>query len=163
LLEIRVRINGAEMVLSVKPTETLLDVLRESLGMKGTKRSCNQGECGACTVLLDGKAVNSCLVLAASINGCEISTIEGLAQAGHLDPIQESFIAHDASQCGFCTPGMIMSAKALLSEEMAPSLESIKTALAGNLCRCTGYQSIIKAVQSCSSGPNSRADKTERV
>jgi len=145
--EVTLIVNGRRYTAEVHPTETLVYLLRKKLGLTGTKESCGQGECGVCTVLLDGKAVNACLVLAVSIDGREVTTIEGLAKEGSLDPIQQAFIDHDASQCGFCTPGMIMSAKGLLQENDHPQLEDIQTALAGNLCRCTGYKQIIKAVK----------------
>jgi carbon-monoxide dehydrogenase small subunit len=127
---------------------TLAKVLRERLGLIGTKISCEQGECGACTVIVDGKAVNSCIVLAPEVDGCEVLTIEGLAQHGELDPIQTAFIEAGAVQCGYCTAGMIMSAKALLMENPDPTDPEIREALAGNLCRCTGYQRIVQAVSS---------------
>lgn len=136
------------MELRVESDKTLTRMLREDLGLTGTKINCEQGECGACTVLLDGKAVNSCLVLTASLDGRKVQTIEGLPKGHRLDPVQEAFIEKDASQCGFCTPGMIMSAKALLAENPAPTLKDIQDGLAGNYCRCTGYKSIIEAVQS---------------
>jgi carbon-monoxide dehydrogenase small subunit len=126
----------------------LAKVLREQLGLIGTKISCEQGECGACTVIVDGKAVNSCIVLAPEVDGCEVLTIEGLAQHGELDPIQTAFIEEGAVQCGYCTAGMIMSAKALLMENPDPTDPEIREALAGNLCRCTGYQRIVQAVSS---------------
>ena len=147
LKKIRLRINGSWMDMQVEADKTLVKVLREDLGLTGTKVNCEQGECGACTVLLDGKAVTSCLVLAASLDGHEVLTIEGLSQGNQLDPLQQAFIEADAAQCGFCTPGMIMSAKALLMRNPNPSVEEIREALAGNYCRCTGYKSIIEAVQ----------------
>ena len=147
LKHIKLQINGHWGELQVECDKTLARVLREDLGLTGTKINCEQGECGACTVLLDGKAVNSCLILAASLDGCEVLTVEGLSQGNQLDPIQEAFIERDASQCGFCTPGMIMSTKALLAENPNPNLIEIQDGLAGNYCRCTGYKSIIEAVQ----------------
>jgi aerobic-type carbon monoxide dehydrogenase small subunit (CoxS/CutS family) len=139
-------VNGRRYHLSVMPNRTVLDLLRVDLGLTGTKCGCEVGECGACTVLLDGNAVNSCLVLAPQIDGREIRTVEGLAQGGVLDPLQESFMDHDAVQCGFCTPGMLMSAKALLEHTPEPSEEQIRTCISGNLCRCTGYQHIVDAI-----------------
>jgi len=139
-------LNGARTSIDVNCTHTLARVLREQLGLIGTKLSCEQGECGACTVIVDGKAVNSCIVLAAEVDGCEVLTIEGLAQHGELDPIQAAFIEEGAVQCGYCTAGMIMSAKALLMENPDPTGPEIREALAGNLCRCTGYQRIVQAV-----------------
>ena len=125
---------------------TLLELLREDMGLPGTKCGCEIGECGACTILLDGEAVNSCLVLAPQIDGREVMTIEGLAQNSKLHPLQESFLDHDAVHCGFCTPGMLMSAKALLDWNPRPTETAIRTAISGNLCRCTGYQQIVQAI-----------------
>jgi aerobic-type carbon monoxide dehydrogenase small subunit (CoxS/CutS family) len=141
-------LNGAATSIDVNCTHTLARVLREQLGLIGTKVSCEQGECGACTVIVDGKAVNSCIMLAAEVDGCEVLTIEGLARDGELDPIQTAFIEEGAVQCGYCTAGMIMSAKALLMENRDPAEAEIREALAGNLCRCTGYQRIVQAVSS---------------
>jgi carbon-monoxide dehydrogenase small subunit len=141
-------LNGAATSIDVSCTHTLAKVLREQLGLIGTKVSCEQGECGACTVIVDGKAVNSCIVLAPEVDSCEVLTIEGLAQHGELDPIQAAFIEEGAVQCGYCTSGMIMSAKALLMENHDPTELEIREALAGNLCRCTGYQRIVQAVSS---------------
>jgi len=146
-IEISFLLNGEEVNMAVDPEVTLLYLLREELFLTGTKEGCGSGECGACTVLMDGAAVNSCLVLAPQINGTEIFTIEALEQDGKLDRLQQSFIEHHAVQCGFCTPGMLMSAKALLLKNPHPTEEEIKIALSGNLCRCTGYQNIIAAVE----------------
>lgn len=143
---ITLTVNGRTHEVEVEPRERLLDVLRYKLGYTGTKEGCGTGECGACTVLLDGKPVNSCLVLAVSANGKRITTVEGIAQDGKLHPIQQAFVEHGAVQCGFCTPGFIVNAYALLEENQNPDLETIRYWLAGNLCRCTGYQKIIKAV-----------------
>lgn len=141
-------LNGQPRSVSgVTGHDTLLHVLRERLGLLGTKEGCGVGECGACTVLLDGEPVNACLTIAWKAAGREIITIEGLAPDGGLHPIQEAFVESGAIQCGFCTPGMIISAYALLQRESAPDEERIKTALEGNLCRCTGYKHIIDAVQ----------------
>ena len=145
--EIELKINGKSYSLSMPPQRTLLEVLREDLGLTGTKEGCSEGECGVCTVLLDGVPVRSCLLLAVDVRGRKITTIEGLVREGELHPIQKSFIEHGAIQCGFCTPGMILSAKALLDEKPSPTEEEIRIALSGNLCRCTGYQKIFKAVQ----------------
>ncbi len=145
---IRFKVNNREYAVAVSADESLAFVLREKLGLTGTKITCEKGECGACTVLLDGRAVDSCLVLAPDIDGCEVLTIEGLADDKGLDALQEAFIEEGAVQCGFCTPGMIMSAKGLLLENPDPSEGQIKKALEGNLCRCTGYYSIVRAVRS---------------
>jgi len=141
-------VNGKETTLKVGPQERLLDTLREQLKLTGTKEGCSIGECGACTVILDGKAVSSCLILTGQIGGSEVFTIEGLEKDGKLDPLQQAFIDYNAVQCGFCTPGMLMSAKALLMHNSHPTREKIKTALDGNLCRCTGYEQIIEAIES---------------
>jgi len=143
---INLRINGEPYKVSVKPNMTLLDFLRDEIGLTGTKKGCDTGQCGACTVLLDGKPINSCLVLAADANGKEILTVEGLGKNGKLHPLQESFIQEGAVQCGYCTSGMLLSAKALLDENQDPGEEEVKKAIAGNLCRCTGYVRIVKAV-----------------
>lgn len=143
-------INGRQYTLDIRPNQTLLDLLREELGLTGTKCGCEIGECGACTVLLDGEAVNSCLILAPQINGHSIMTVEGLMKDGVLDPLQESFMDHDAVHCGFCTPGMLMSAKALLDTNPHPDETEIKTGIAGNLCRCTGYVQIVDAIKNTS-------------
>jgi len=145
---IDVNVNGEMHSIDVPNNWTLLKVLRDVLGLTGTKCGCEKGQCGACTVLLNGKPVLSCLVLAASINGQEVTTIEGLGQGGNLHPIQEAFVKHHGLQCGFCTPGMIMSTKALLDENPKPTVEEIKFSLRGNLCRCGSYPKVIKAIQS---------------
>ena len=145
--EINLTVNNRPYRLIVLPHRTLLEVIREDLGLTGTKEGCGLGECGACTVLMDGKAVNSCLVLAAEADGKKITTIEGLAQGDKLHPIQQAFVDHGGLQCGFCTPGMIMSARALLDENPAPTEEEIKQAISGNLCRCTGYTKIIESIR----------------
>lgn len=143
---INLRINGEPYEISVRPNMTLLDFLREKVGFTGTKKGCDTGQCGACTVLLDGKPINSCLVLAVDANGRELLTIEGLAKNGQLHPLQEAFIQEGAVQCGYCTSGMLLSAKALLDENPAPKEEDVKKGIAGNLCRCTGYVRIVKAI-----------------
>jgi len=147
LKEINLTVNNRPYRLSVLSHRTLLDVIREDLGLTGTKEGCGLGECGACTVLLDGQAVNSCLVLAAEADGKKITTIEGLADGDKLHPIQQAFVDHGGLQCGFCTPGMIMSAKALLDKNPTPTEEEIKQAISGNLCRCTGYTKIIESIR----------------
>jgi carbon-monoxide dehydrogenase small subunit len=145
---ITVTINGEARPLRVAPSRTLLDVLRSELGLTGTKKGCDVGDCGACTVLLDGTPVNACLVLAVEVDGAAVTTIEGIAPAaGQLHPLQQSFMDLGASQCGFCTPGIIVMAKALLDRHPDPSEEDIRFGLAGNICRCTGYTKIIEAVK----------------
>ena len=146
-VNITATINNRKFELEVRPNVTLLDMLREELGLTGTKRGCEIGECGACTVLMNGQAVNSCLVLAPQIDGAEILTVEGLAQGDKLHPLQESFLDYDAVHCGFCTPGLLMSAKELLDRNPKPSEEEIRVAISGNLCRCTGYQQIVDAIK----------------
>ena len=145
--KIKLNVNGKQLRVPVRPTDTLVDVLRDTLGLTGTKKSCGVGDCGACTVVVDGKAIHSCLTLAMDVQGRTITTIEGLeGEDGTLHPLQESFVENGAIQCGFCTPGMIMSAKALLDEIPNPTEEEVRQALSGNLCRCTGYAKIIQAV-----------------
>ena len=145
-VEVELSVNGTKYQLKIEPWRTLVEVLREKLGLVGTKKSCNEGECGACTVIMDGKAVTSCLVLALDAQGKDIVTIEGLSEGETLDPIQESFLKHGGVQCGYCTPGMIMSAKALLDKNPNPTLDDTRRAISGNLCRCTGYQHIIDSI-----------------
>lgn len=139
-------LNNQPVSRDLPPERRLIDVLREDFLLTGAKESCGEGECGACTILLDGQAVHACLVLAGQLEGHEVLTIEGLAQNGELDIIQNAFVEHVAIQCGFCTPGMIMSAKALLLKNPNPTPEEIRTALSGNLCRCSGYVQIVSAV-----------------
>ncbi len=140
-------VNGSDYEVIVEPHMLLIDVLRDKLGLTGTKYACGAGDCGACTVLIDGKPSLSCLTLAVTAIGKSIVTIEGLAEGAELHPIQQAFVDAGAIQCGFCTPGMILSAKALLDENPEPSRDEIKSALAGNLCRCTGYVKIVDAVE----------------
>jgi len=156
---IRLKVNGDLHELTVKPHHTLLDVLRDQLELTGTKEGCGLGECGACTVHMDGKPVNSCLVLALEADGSEIVTIEGLAKAGKLHPVQRAFVEKGAIQCGFCTPGMVMASIGLLAEKPNPTQEEIKQALIGNLCRCTGYKKIIEAVSEAASSGGARDDE----
>ena len=139
-------VNGEPYEVAAEPSSTLVEVLREELGLTGTKVGCGEGDCGACTVLLEGRAVNSCLMLAVQAEGRAITTIEGLSQEGRLHPIQQAFVDHGAIQCGFCSPGMILSAKALLDENPSPTEEEVRAGIAGNLCRCTGYQKIVEAI-----------------
>jgi carbon-monoxide dehydrogenase small subunit len=148
---VKLKINGAARELAVEPYRSLLDVLRNEAGLTGTKKGCDVGDCGACTVILDGKPVNSCLMLGVEAHGCELLTIEGLQSApDRLHPLQESFMRHGGAQCGFCTPGMIMMAKALLDENPRPSEDEIRFAIAGNICRCTGYTKVVEAILAAS-------------
>jgi carbon-monoxide dehydrogenase small subunit len=143
---IKLKVNGQEQEIMVEPWQTLLDALRYDLGLTGTKEGCGNGNCGSCTVLLNGQAVNSCLVFAIEVDGQEITTIEGLHQGGKLHPLQQAFIDEGAVQCGFCTPGMILTAKALLDLTPHPAEAEVRLAIAGNLCRCTGYDKIVRAI-----------------
>jgi carbon-monoxide dehydrogenase small subunit len=143
---LRIRVNGEDFEILIEPWKSLADLLRDELNLTGVKIGCNEGQCGSCTVLIDGKPVKSCLVLAPMVNGKEILTIEGLAKDGRLHPLQEAFIKHFAIQCGFCTPGFILAAKSLLDENPNPTEEEIRKWLAGNLCRCTGYVKIVEAI-----------------
>jgi carbon-monoxide dehydrogenase small subunit len=145
---VKLNVNGNQHDVMVSPNETLADAIRRGLGLTGTKISCNQGDCGACTVLMDGKSQLSCISLAMACEGKEIVTIEGLENNGELDPIQRAILEKQGVQCGFCTPGIIMSARGLLDENPHPTREEIKRGLSGNLCRCTGYTKIIEAVES---------------
>lgn len=151
-IDVAFAVNGETVHLAVPPAASLLDVLRDDLELTGAKRGCGEGECGACSVLLNGKVVNSCLVLAAECAGAEVLTIEGLGRMGKLHPLQEAFVQYGAVQCGFCTPGMIMAAYAFLQENPSPSEVSVRRALEGNLCRCTGYRKIIDAVLAAANG-----------
>ena len=144
-------VNGRNVRLDVEGAQTLLDLLREQLGLTGTKSGCNQGDCGACTVLIDGQPVNSCLVLAVEVEGREITTIEGLGGDDVLHPLQRAFIDLHAVQCGFCTPGMVLTAAALLEENPNPTEEEIRVYLEGNLCRCTGYSKVVEAILAAAS------------
>jgi len=145
--KIKLGVNGQDYEVLVDDKTTLVDLLRDELGLTGTNKGCGTGECGACTVIMNKSAVNSCLVLAVDADGAEITTIEGLAHDGHLDPLQQAFIDEGAVQCGFCTPGMIMVAKDFLDKNLNPTEEDYQTAISGNLCRCTGYIKIIKALK----------------
>jgi carbon-monoxide dehydrogenase small subunit len=145
---IELNINGDSYEILVSPNNTLLEILREKLGLMGTKRGCDLGACGACTVLVDGEAALSCVMLALDAVGKKITTIEGLSETGQLHPLQQTFVDQGALQCGFCTPGMILTAQAILQEDPHPTEESIKKKMAGNLCRCTGYKKVVEAVMS---------------
>jgi carbon-monoxide dehydrogenase small subunit len=144
---IELKINGQSYELAIDTHRTLLEVLREQLGFTGTKSGCDQGECGTCTVLMDGVPVHSCLTLAVDVRGKEITTIEGLARGKELHPLQQAFVDHGAIQCGFCTPGMVLTGKALLDKNTSPTEGEIRRAISGNLCRCTGYVKIVEAIQ----------------
>ncbi|SPF35818.1 Glyceraldehyde dehydrogenase small chain [Syntrophobacter sp. SbD1] len=145
---IRLTINDKDYEVAVDPNQTLVDLLRYDLGLTGTKKGCGMGDCGSCTVIMDGRPVNSCLVLAMQANGRTITTIEGLETHEGLHPVQKAFVEKGAIQCGFCSPGMILSSKNLLDKNPKPTEEEIRTAISGNLCRCTGYQKIVDAVKS---------------
>lgn len=147
-IKVNLTVNREKVTLEVDPGERLLDTLRNRLKLTGVKEGCSVGECGACTVILNGEAVHSCMVLTGQVDGSEVLTVEGLEVDGKLDPLQQAFVDHQAVQCGFCTPGMLMSAKALLNKNPHPDREEIKTAIEGNLCRCTGYEQIIQAIES---------------
>ncbi len=154
------RVNGELREVAVEGTATLLEVLRYELGLTGSKQGCDEGDCGACTVLIDGRPALACLSLAVTLEGREITTIEGLAGPKGLHPVQDAFDEHGAAQCGFCTPGMIMSAKALLDRDPEATADEVRTALAGNLCRCTGYVKIIDAVRAA--GARMKREQSER-
>ncbi|MBM4428893.1 MAG: (2Fe-2S)-binding protein [Chloroflexi bacterium] len=150
--EISLRINGQETLIAVDASWTLAQVLREQLGLTGTKIGCEEGECGACTVLVDGQPVNSCIYPALKASGRHIRTVEGLAHDGQLHPLQQAFLEHGAVQCGYCTPGLLLSAVALLERNPHPSEAEIRRAISGNLCRCTGYIKVIRAIQAVTEG-----------
>jgi aerobic-type carbon monoxide dehydrogenase small subunit (CoxS/CutS family) len=145
----RFALNGSPVAVDAVGSRRLLDVLREDLGLTGTKEGCGEGECGACSVLIDGEVVNSCLIAAGQVEGRHVLTIEGLAQGPQLTALQQSFITHGAAQCGICTPGMLLAAQALLRQNPSPTADDVREGLAGNLCRCTGYTKIIDAVLAC--------------
>ncbi len=155
---ISLNINHEQHRVIVRPHESLLDVLRNKLGLTGTKECCNEGDCGACTVIMEGRAVNACLVLAVEAEGEEILTVEGLAKGSRLHPLQEAFIKFGGFQCGFCTPGMLMSALALLDENPDPTEEEIRKGISGNLCRCTGYVKIIQSIKEAALSMKGRAE-----
>jgi carbon-monoxide dehydrogenase small subunit len=145
-------VNGTPYEVAIEPRQSLLQLLREELHLTGTKEGCSEGECGACTVLLDGKTVDSCLIFALEAQGREVTTIEGLAQGDQLHPVQKAFAEYGAVQCGFCTPGMILAAKALLDSNPHPTEVEIRQGISGNLCRCTGYVKIVEAIQAAARG-----------
>jgi carbon-monoxide dehydrogenase small subunit len=151
-IHVNTRINAENVEFLCEPRQSLLEALRDILFLTGTKEGCNNGNCGACSVIMNGRLVNACVVMAGEAEGAEITTIEGIAQNGHLHPLQTSFLEHAALQCGICTPGFIVAAKALLDRNPNPSEDEIRLWLAGNLCRCTGYDKIIRAVQDVASG-----------
>ncbi len=152
LIDLNFIVNGEKKHISIDPSMTLLEILRHTLKLTGTKEGCGKGECGTCTVLMNGKAVNACLVLGSQLEGTEILTVEGVSNGRELHSLQKSFIEEGAVQCGFCIPGMIISAKALLDENPSPTEEEIKRGISGNLCRCTGYTKIVSAIQKASEG-----------
>lgn len=152
MLRIEMTVNGGPRALDVAPSHTLLDVLRDQIGLTGTKECCLVGECGACTVIVDGRSIDSCLMLAVEADGADVTTIEGLAVDGRLSPLQEAFLDKGAVQCGFCIPGQVLSAQALLATNHHPTLAEVQEGLAGNLCRCAGYQQIIEAVLATAEG-----------
>jgi aerobic carbon-monoxide dehydrogenase small subunit len=152
--QVHFRVNGQPVSVCAPPLTSLVEILRDHLNLRGTKVGCSNGECGACTVLLDGEPVNACLVVAPQLEGTDVLTIEGLTTGdGQLNPVQQAFLDHGAVQCGFCSPGMILSAVALLAKNHKPSREEIKEAISGNLCRCTGYQKIVEAIEGVLVGP----------
>lgn len=151
-MNIRFTLNGQDTELEVHPDRRVIDILREDLGLTGTKESCGSGECGSCTILVEGETRLACLMLAAQLEGCRVTTIEGLSHEDKLHPLQESFVEHGAVQCGFCTPGMILTTLSLLECNPRPSRAQIREAIGGNLCRCTGYQKIVDAVEAASRG-----------
>ena len=155
-LPVTLRVNGVERELRLDARVTLLDALRDTLGLTGTRKGCDQGACGACTVLVDGRRVLSCLMLAAQCDGRQVTTIEGLAQDGRLHPVQQAFLSHDAFQCGYCTPGQILSAVSLLAEGRAGSAEEIREFMSGNLCRCGAYPNIVAAIREVARAGGSR-------
>ncbi len=155
-------VNGDVHTVHVDPRRTLLDVVRDDLGLTGTNRGCNQGDCGACTVHLDGKAVNACLVLAIDADGSSVTTIEGLARGRDLHPLQRAFVTEGAVQCGYCTPGMIMTAADILDRNPSPSDEEIRAGIEGNLCRCTGYESIVRAIRAASAATASAGPRRRK-
>jgi carbon-monoxide dehydrogenase small subunit len=159
-MKVRINLNGNWVERETRPDRMLLDFLHEDLGLTGTKKGCEEGECGACTIIMNGKAVLSCLIPALKADGAEILTVEGMAEGNRLHPLQQAFWEWGAVQCGYCTPGMLLSAKALLDESPDPLIEEIKEAISGNLCRCTGYLKIIRAIQMASNRMRKEGGKT---
>jgi aerobic-type carbon monoxide dehydrogenase small subunit (CoxS/CutS family) len=149
-MRIRINVNGSWVERETRPDRMLVDFIREDLGLTGTKKGCEEGECGACTILMNGKTVLSCLIPAVKADGAQILTVEGMAKEGKLHPLQEAFWEEGAVQCGYCTPGMLLSAKGLLDENPVPGVEEVKEAISGNLCRCTGYSKIVQAIHAAS-------------
>src|SRR3954454_5328325 len=156
---VTLRVNGVDRRLELEPWTTLLDALREHLDLTGTKKGCDHGQCGACTVLVDGRRVNSCLTLAVMKDGCEVTTVEGLAEGGELHPVQAAFLEHDAYQCGYCTPGQICSAVGLIREGRARSADEIRELMSGNICRCGAYPNIVAAIEQGMREIEGRADR----
>jgi aerobic carbon-monoxide dehydrogenase small subunit len=157
-ITVSMTVNGKAVTVNVSPHDTLLKVLREDLKLTGVKEGCGVGECGACTVIVDGEAVNSCLMLAPALEGKDILTVEGLMQDETLHPLQQAFIDYGAVQCGFCTPGLLLSAKALLDHNPKPTEEEIRVGISGNLCRCTGYHQVVEAIQAVAAGEEKKAE-----
>lgn len=157
-IPVTLHINKEEYATFIEPHWTLLEVLRERLDLTGTREGCGEGACGSCTVLMDGKPIRACLTLAGEAEGCEITTIEGLAEGGALDPVQEAFVEHGAVQCGFCTSGMVMSAKGLLLDNPHPDESAIRKGISGNICRCTGYAKIVEAIGSAAESNSQKGD-----
>lgn len=157
-ITVNMTVNGKDVTVNVSPHDTLLKVLREDLKLTGVKEGCGVGECGACTVIVDGEAVNSCLMLAPSLEGKDILTVEGLMQDETLHPLQQAFIDYGAVQCGFCTPGLLLSAKALLDHNPKPTEEEIRVGISGNLCRCTGYHQVVEAIQAVAASEEKKAE-----
>lgn len=160
-MKVRMKVNGKWVEREAQPDRMLLDFIREELGLTGTKKGCEEGECGACTIILDGKAVLACLIPVLKVDGSEILTVEGLAERDGLHPLQQAFWEKGAVQCGYCTPGMLLSAKAFLDENPDPGIEEVKEAISGNLCRCTGYSKIIEAIMVAKERIYERTDQTE--
>jgi xanthine dehydrogenase YagT iron-sulfur-binding subunit len=151
-MSVTLRVNGVQRQLSVAPWTTLLDALRDHLDLTGTKKGCDHGQCGACTVLVDGRRINSCLALAVMKDDCEVTTVEGLAKGDELHPLQKAFVEHDAFQCGYCTPGQLCSAAGLLAEGKAKTVDDVRELMSGNLCRCGAYQNIVAAIMDVMEG-----------